>query len=77
MMGCNLSGSRRVRPVIDGCLTAPPAQTIAVLTDGRCNIESAVVSAARALNVISSEPMWLKWSHAISSRYTQARLYAL
>jgi hypothetical protein len=36
MMGCLLSGSRRVRPVIVGCSTASPAQAIAinVLYDG-------------------------------------------
>jgi hypothetical protein len=40
MMGCLLSGSRRVRQVIVGCSTASPAQAIAinVLYDG-CSLD--------------------------------------
>jgi hypothetical protein len=36
MMGCRLSGLRRVRPVIVGCSTAPSAQVIAIniMSDG-------------------------------------------
>jgi hypothetical protein len=41
MIGLYVSGTRRVRRVIVGCSTEPPAQTIAVLSDGCCNIESA------------------------------------
>jgi hypothetical protein len=41
VIGLYVSGTRRVRRVIVGCSTAPPAQTIAVLSDGCCNIESA------------------------------------
>jgi hypothetical protein len=38
MMGLYLSGSRRVRPVIVGCSTAPPAQASAINDTDGCSL---------------------------------------
>lgn len=38
MMGCTLSGPRRVRPVIVGCSTASPAQVIAISMSDGCSL---------------------------------------
>jgi len=38
MMGCMLSAARRVRPVIVGCSTAPPAQALAINDTDGCSL---------------------------------------
>jgi hypothetical protein len=68
--GCMLSGARRVRPVIVGCSTAPPAQAVMIMPDA-CSLPHGSGHSRRNWVVVRTGPRVL--ARTESSRTQSAR----